>query len=46
MQNIIGIRHEDKYVMERRVAITPAHLKKLVEQGLKFQGTKFTQAYF
>ncbi len=37
MQNTIGIRHEDKYVMERRVAITPSHIKKLTEQGLKFQ---------
>lgn len=36
MQKTIGIRHEDKYVMERRVAITPSHLKKLVEQGLAF----------
>jgi alanine dehydrogenase len=37
MNKTIGIRHEDKYVMERRVAITPSHLKKLTEQGLKFQ---------
>ena len=37
MKNIIGIRHEDKYVMERRVAIIPEHLRKLNEKGLKFQ---------
>ena len=37
MQKTIGIRHEDKYVMERRVAISPFHLKKLTEQGLQFQ---------
>ena len=29
--NIIGIRHEDKYKMERRVALTPAHVKTLIE---------------
>lgn len=28
----IGIRHEDKYLMERRVALTPAHVKRLIEE--------------
>lgn len=32
MNKIIGIRHEDKYVMERRVAITPKHAKQLIEK--------------
>ena len=32
MNNIIGIRHEDKYVMERRVAVIPEHAKLLIEQ--------------
>jgi len=32
--NIIAIRHEDKYLMERRAAITPKHAKILVEKGL------------
>lgn len=33
----IGIRYEDKYVMERRVPLVPAHLKKLIEDdGLEF----------
>ena len=32
MNNIIGICHEDKYLMERRVAIIPAHAKKLIEE--------------
>ncbi len=36
MKHIIGIRHEDKYLMERRVAIIPQHVKKLTEQGLEF----------
>lgn len=36
MNNKIGIRHEDKYLMERRVAIIPKHAKKLIdEQGLE-----------
>ena len=28
----VGIRHEDKYVMERRVAITPRHVEKLMQK--------------
>ena len=33
----IGIRYEDKYVMERRVPLVPAHIKKLIaEEGLEF----------
>jgi alanine dehydrogenase len=33
----IGIRYEDKYVMERRVPLVPAHLKKLIEEeGVEF----------
>lgn len=36
MNHKIGIRHEDKYLMERRVAIIPTHAKKLIdEQGLE-----------
>lgn len=36
MNKKIGIRHEDKYLMERRVAITPDHARKLIaEEGLK-----------
>jgi len=37
MKHIIGIRHEDKYLMERRVALIPKHVKKLIaEEGLEF----------
>ncbi len=36
MNHKIGIRHEDKYVMERRVALPPVYVKKLVEQGFDF----------
>ena len=36
MNNKIGIRHEDKYLMERRVAVIPKHAQKLInEQGLE-----------
>lgn len=35
MNKKIGIRHEDKYAMERRVALPPRHVKKLIEQGLE-----------
>ena len=35
--NYIGIRVEDKYLMEKRVAITPKHLKKLTDnEDLQF----------
>lgn len=37
MKKKIGIRYEDKYVMERRVPLVPAHLKKLIaDEGLEF----------
>jgi saccharopine dehydrogenase (NAD+, L-lysine forming) len=37
MAACIGIRHEDKYAMERRVSIVPTHMKKMIESGgLKF----------
>lgn len=32
MSVLIGIRHEDKYKMERRAAITPRHVEKLIKQ--------------
>ena len=37
MKHKIGIRYEDKYLMERRVALVPAHVKQLVEQGIEIQ---------
>src|SRR5512138_2318209 len=37
MMKKIGIRYEDKYVMERRVPLVPAHIKRLIEdEGLEF----------
>jgi saccharopine dehydrogenase (NAD+, L-lysine forming) len=35
MNNKIGIRHEDKYTMERRVALPPRFVKKLTDNGLQ-----------
>jgi alpha-aminoadipic semialdehyde synthase len=35
MNKTLAIRHEDKYLMERRSAITPLHAKSLIEKGLK-----------
>ena len=32
MNNIIGIRNEDKYAMERRVPLTPMHIARLIKQ--------------
>ncbi len=38
MNAVIGIRHEDKYLMERRTPITPSHAEKLIkEHGLEIQ---------
>jgi alpha-aminoadipic semialdehyde synthase len=34
MTKTLGIRHEDKYPMERRAAVTPAHVEKLRELGI------------
>lgn len=47
MNKIIGIRHEDKYVMERRVAITPLHVGKLIkEKGLEIIVQKSSKRAF
>ena len=32
MNGHIGIRHEDKYMMERRTPLIPSHVKKLIEE--------------
>jgi alanine dehydrogenase len=32
MSNFIGIRHEDKYEMEKRAPLTPRHIERLVKQ--------------
>ncbi len=37
MKHKIGIRYEDKYLMERRVALVPAHVRQLVKKGIELQ---------
>jgi saccharopine dehydrogenase (NAD+, L-lysine-forming) len=37
MKHKIGIRYEDKYRMERRVPLVPAHVKELVNKGIEVQ---------
>jgi alanine dehydrogenase len=32
MSNFIGIRHEDKYLMEHRAPLTPRHVERLIKQ--------------
>lgn len=32
MSNFIGIRHEDKYLMERRAPLTPKHIARLIKE--------------
>jgi len=46
MKKIVGIRHEDKYVMERRVAIVPEHIKKLRDEELDFVVQKSPKRVF
>ncbi len=47
MNKTIGIRLEDKYLMERRVAIIPKHAKKLIEeQNLKILVQKSPKRIF
>ncbi len=42
----IGIRYEDKYVMERRVALVPAHIKELKKKGIQFEVVKSAKRIF
>jgi alanine dehydrogenase len=42
----IGIRYEDKYVMERRVALVPEHVKELVGKGIEFEVVKSEKRVF
>lgn len=47
MKNLIGIRHEDKYVMERRVPLIPGHVKNLIRnQGLEVKVQKSPKRIF
>lgn len=42
----IGIRYEDKYVMERRVALVPDHVKELIDRGIEFEVVKSGKRIF
>lgn len=42
----IGIRYEDKYVMERRVPLTPEHLRELTAKGIEFEVVKSDKRIF
>ena len=42
----IGIRYEDKYVMERRVPLVPAHVKELTNKGFEFEVVKSEKRIF
>jgi len=54
MNKVIGIRHEDKYTMERRVALPPDTVNEIIKQGLEvfvesspkrvFKDSEFTTA--
>jgi alpha-aminoadipic semialdehyde synthase len=42
----IGIRHEDKYEMERRAPLVPEHVKELVEKGIEVHVEKSPKRVF
>lgn len=42
----IGIRYEDKYLMERRVALVPEHVKELTQQGVEIELVKSEKRIF
>jgi len=47
MNKKVALRYEDRYLMERRVAITPSHVKKLIEKhGLEFLVEKSEKRVF
>ena len=42
----IGIRYEDKYLMERRVALVPDHVKQLVDDGVDIEVVRSEKRIF
>ncbi len=42
----IGIRYEDKYKMERRVALVPEHVKQLVDMGVEVEVVRSEKRIF
>ena len=37
MRHKIGIRYEDKYLLEKRVALIPKHVKQLADKGIEVE---------
>jgi len=42
----LGIRYEDKYEMERRVALVPDHVKQLIEKGIEIEVVRSPKRIF
>ena len=42
----IGLRYEDKYLMERRVALVPDHVKILIDEGIAIEVVKSEKRVF
>jgi len=42
----VGIRYEDKYVMERRIALVPDHVKQLIEKGIEIEVVRSAKRIF
>ncbi len=42
----VGIRYEDKYVMERRIALVPDHVKQLIEKGIDIEVVRSSKRIF
>ncbi len=42
----VGIRYEDKYVMERRIALVPDHVKQLIEKGIDIEVVRSPKRIF
>lgn len=42
----VGIRYEDKYVMERRIALVPDHVKQLIEEGIEIEVVRSAKRIF
>jgi len=46
MNNVFGLRHEDKYLMERRIPLTPDHVKELIDSGFRVYVEKSPKRIF
>ncbi len=46
MKHRIGLRYEDKYAMERRVALVPQHVQQLIDKGIDIEVVKSEKRIF